>query len=269
MNYEITQELAKSGHQLAVLLGTQHGQMDAASLVQRMAGQLEVLAAVLREKTKRSDALVAENTFLMNMAARELSTSWMFHKTMLGAQAALVCIAQGDIKSARDWLEGTTDEAGAELPDDITVAGLQDWFNAQMVSNDGKTGFLTRDEAEKAIRAETPATGAFLTELKAQARSEGIDYAASRLAAAFNHGFVDKPVKEVADVVRMILTAKEDLANDPLPAPDALSGEYAEQALEGFAAELRKSGGQSTTDEISPLPVERELLMALRKGGAA
>lgn len=137
-----------------------------------MAGQLEVLAAVLREKTKRSDALVAENTFLMNMAARELTTSWMFHKTMLGAQAALVCVAQGDIKSAREWLQGTTDEAGAELPDDITVAGLQDWFNAQMVGNDGKTGFLTRDEAEKAIRAETPATDTFLREVQAQGVEE-------------------------------------------------------------------------------------------------
>lgn len=89
---------------------------------------------------------------------------------------------------------------------------------------------------------ETPATDAFIAEVRAQARSEGINYAASRLAAAFNHGFVDKPVKEVADVVRMILTAKEDLANDPLPAPDALSGEYAEQALEEFAAQLRKGG---------------------------
>ncbi|WP_185696610.1 hypothetical protein [Cronobacter sakazakii] len=175
MNYEITQELAKSGHQLAVLLGTQHGMLDASSLVQRMSGQLEVLAAVLREKTKRSDALVAENTFLMNMAARELSTSWMFHKTMLGAQAALVCVAQGDIKSARNWLEGTTDEAGAELPDDITVAGLQPWFDSQMVSNDGKTGFLTRDEAEKAIRAEIPATDAFLSEVKAQAITSALD----------------------------------------------------------------------------------------------
>ncbi|ELY6211936.1 hypothetical protein SNQ23_001762 [Cronobacter dublinensis] len=168
MNYEKTKELAKSGHQLVVLLGTQNGMHEAASLVQRMAGQLEVLAAVLREKTKRSDAVVAENTFLMNMAASELATSWMFHKTMLGAQAALVCIAQGDIKSARDWLEGTTDEAGAEIPNDITVAGLEDWFNGQMISNGGKTGFLTRDEAEKAIRAETPATDAFLREVRAQ-----------------------------------------------------------------------------------------------------
>lgn len=71
MNYEITQELAKSGHQLAVLLGTQHGQLDAASLVQRMAGQLEVLAAVLREKTKRSDALAAENVAQKNFIIKD------------------------------------------------------------------------------------------------------------------------------------------------------------------------------------------------------
>ncbi len=81
---------------------------------------------------------------------------------------------------------------------------------------------------------------AALAEVRAQARNEGINYAASRLAAAFNHGFVDKPLAEVFDVVRMILTAKEDLANDPIPAADGLSGEYAEKSLEEFAAQLRK-----------------------------
>ncbi|HED2269623.1 TPA: hypothetical protein R4Y14_003061 [Citrobacter freundii] len=86
----------------------------------------------------------------------------------------------------------------------------------------------------------TPATDAFLAEVRAQARNEGINYAAGRLAAAFNHGFVDKPLAEVYDVVRMILTAKEDLANDPLPAADGLSGEYAEKFLAEFAAQLRK-----------------------------
>lgn len=76
-------------------------------------------------------------------------------------------------------------------------------------------------------------------ELKvAQACNEGINYAASRLAAAFNHGFVDKPLAEVYDVVRMILTTKEDLANDP--AADSLSGEYAEKSLAEFAAQLRQ-----------------------------
>ncbi|EEN6002594.1 Eae-like protein [Salmonella enterica subsp. enterica] len=87
---------------------------------------------------------------------------------------------------------------------------------------------------------ETPATDAFLAEVRASARNEGINYAASRLAAAFNHGFLDKPVSEVLDVTRMILSAKEDLANDPLPADDGLSGEYAEKAIEEWAAQLRK-----------------------------
>lgn len=36
-----------------------------------------------------------------------------------------------------------------------------------------------------------PAYDAYLAEVRAQARNEGINYAASRLAAAFNHGFVD------------------------------------------------------------------------------
>lgn len=88
----------------------------------------------------------------------------------------------------------------------------------------------------------TPATDAYMAEVRLQARNEGINYAASRLAAAFNHGFVDKPLAEVYDVVRMILTAKEDLANDP--AADGLSGEYAEKSLAEFAAQLRQGVGK-------------------------
>jgi hypothetical protein len=86
----------------------------------------------------------------------------------------------------------------------------------------------------------TPATDAFLAEVRAQARDEGINYAAGRLAAAFNHGFVDKPLTEVCDVVRMILDTKEELANSTLPTSDGISGEYAEKFLAEFAAQLRK-----------------------------
>ncbi|HBY6319511.1 TPA: hypothetical protein ACK1ZQ_001245 [Klebsiella pneumoniae] len=85
---------------------------------------------------------------------------------------------------------------------------------------------------------ETPATDRIVAGIKADGRAEGINFAASRLAAAFNHGFVDKPMAEVFDVVRMILTAKEDLANDP--AADGLSGEYAEKSLAEWEAELRE-----------------------------
>ncbi|EAA4008660.1 Eae protein [Salmonella enterica subsp. enterica] len=88
--------------------------------------------------------------------------------------------------------------------------------------------------------AELEAKYAALAEVRESARNEGINYAAGRLASAFNHGFLDKPVSEVLDVTRMILSAKEDLANNPLPADDGLSGEYAEKSIEEWAAQLRK-----------------------------
>ncbi|EOC7161090.1 hypothetical protein V9719_20775 [Klebsiella pneumoniae] len=135
-------------------------------------------AALVTEVEKlraERDRLVTENAYLLNGAARELNTSWMFHKTMLGAQAALACLSLGRESAARDWLEGTTDEAGSEIPDDITVAGLQVWFDSQMVSNDGKSGFLTRKEAEEAIRKACPATDAFLAGIKADAITASLD----------------------------------------------------------------------------------------------
>lgn len=86
---------------------------------------------------------------------------------------------------------------------------------------------------------ETPDTDAFLAEIRAEARNEGINYTASRLAAAFNHGFINKSLREVFDVTRMILSAKEELANEPHPI-DGLSGEYAEKSLEEWAEQIRK-----------------------------
>ncbi|EBA7036773.1 hypothetical protein VLQ41_001115 [Salmonella enterica] len=85
----------------------------------------------------------------------------------------------------------------------------------------------------------TPDTDAFLAEIRAEARNEGINYTASRLAAAFNHGFINKSLREVFDVTRMILSAKEELANEPHPI-DGLSGEYAEKSLEEWAEQIRK-----------------------------
>ncbi|EEW1027965.1 hypothetical protein ED202_04275 [Escherichia coli] len=92
-------------------------------------------------------------------------------------------------------------------------------------------------------QTEHPATDAFLAEVRAEARNEGINYTASRLAAAFNHGFINKSLREVFDVTRMILSAKEELANEPYPI-DGLSGEYAEKSLEEWAEQISKGGNQ-------------------------
>ncbi|MGI5570554.1 hypothetical protein [Escherichia coli] len=99
------------------------------------------------------------------------------------------------------------------------------------------------DYRAKSMQSDTPATDAFLSEIRAEARNEGINYTASRLAAAFNHGFINKSLREVFDVTRMILSAKEELANEPHPI-DGLSGEYAEKSLEEWAEQIRKGGNQ-------------------------
>lgn len=44
-----TKELVKAGHELVVLLGNQHGMIDAASLVQRLTAQLDITAAALKQ----------------------------------------------------------------------------------------------------------------------------------------------------------------------------------------------------------------------------
>ncbi|MCL3216915.1 hypothetical protein L6M70_14680 [Klebsiella pneumoniae] len=53
------------------------------------AGELSIREQKFLKLAKAFKQLAAENTYLLNGAARELNTSWMFHKTMLGAQAAL------------------------------------------------------------------------------------------------------------------------------------------------------------------------------------
>ncbi|EOX9389720.1 ead/Ea22-like family protein [Escherichia coli] len=111
------------------------------------------------------------------------------------------------------------------------------------VTDAGQAGVAAMIINDALHHRETPATDAFLAEIRAEARNEGINYTASRLAAAFNHGFINKSLREVFDVTRMILSAKEELANEPHPL-DGLSGEYAEKSLEEWAEQIRKGSSQ-------------------------
>ncbi|HDH8607063.1 TPA: ead/Ea22-like family protein, partial [Escherichia coli] len=78
------------------------------------------------------------------------------------------------------------------------------------VTDAGQAGVAAMIINDALHHSETPATDAFLAEIRAEARNEGINYTASRLAAAFNHGFINKSLREVFDVTRMILSAKEE-----------------------------------------------------------
>ncbi len=83
----------------------------------------------------------------------------------------------------------------------------------------------------------TPATDAFLAEVRAQAHKEGAHFVANRMLAAWEAGFIDDTAKNAADIARMILTSTEFMA-------DAPEGDYdrslADGVLEDIAAQLRK-----------------------------
>lgn len=179
----------------------------------------------------RNEALVAENAYLLPKAASELSNSWVLHKYLIGIQAAIMYLDSGNKTAAQEWLYGTISGPGFEFPDE--VEDIDAWANHQMRDSIG------HERALEIIKAEIPATGAFLSKVRKQARNEGVNYAASRLAGAFNNGFVDKQLAEVADVVQMILDAKADMANNPNPPADGLSGEYARKSLEDWKEQLR------------------------------
>lgn len=130
------------------------------------------------------------------------------------------------------------ENAALKNPDNWLAQSDYGYEAAEVSRGNGSSGDEALYAGMVAIinRITTPATDAWVNEQRAVYRAEGINFAAARLAAAFNHGFVDKPTAEVYDVVKSILEAKEELSSAP---EDGLSGEYAKQALNDWAAQLR------------------------------
>lgn len=146
-----------------------------------------------------------------------------------------VVLAIEKLKAGLDVQSARSDALAAKLNDVCAENAALIGFDADEFSYNGP--YQPDDAVLEKLK--TPATDAWVKEQRAAGRVEGVNFAAARLAAAFNHGFIDKPTAEVYDVVKAVLGAKEDLATAP---DDGLSGEYAEQALNDWAAQLR--GGQ-------------------------
>lgn len=88
---------------------------------------------------------------------------------------------------------------------------------------------------------ETPATDAFLAEVKTEARKEGAYFVANRMLAAWEAGFIDDTAKNAADIARMILTSTEFMANAP---EGDFDRSFSDGVIEDIAAQLRKGGNQ-------------------------
>ncbi|HCU6447348.1 TPA: hypothetical protein OU233_000789 [Escherichia coli] len=97
--------------------------------------------------------------------------------------------------------------------------------------------FILRDS----IRVDTPATDAFLAEVKTEARKEGAYFVANRMLAAWEAGFIDDTAKNAADIARMILTSTEFMANAP---EGDFDRSFSDGVLEDIAAQLGKGGKQ-------------------------
>ncbi|EHD5817257.1 hypothetical protein CHN27_000042 [Escherichia coli] len=97
------------------------------------------------------------------------------------------------------------------------------------------------DYRAKSLQSDTPATDAFLTEVKTEARKEGAYFVANRMLAAWEAGFIDDTAENAADIARMILTSTEFMAN-------AQEGDFdrsfSDGVLEDIAAQLRQEAAQ-------------------------
>ncbi|HDO7274179.1 TPA: hypothetical protein ACG2WG_000984 [Escherichia coli] len=205
--------LVAAGHEMASELKAECGAVDmrsVAKLISDLATQLEV-------QLVRANAL-AEDQQKAIESIKQADASVKLAHEKFSALAAENAVMLETIEAVRSVADNSSGIAGWHLNGDIAT-----WEEILPEIND----------------IETPATDAFLAEIRAEARNEGINYTASRLAAAFNHGFINKSLREVFDVTRMILSAKEELANEPHPI-DGLSGEYAEKSLEEWAEQIRK-----------------------------
>lgn len=208
--------LVAAGHEMASELKAECGAVDmrsVAKLISDLATQLEV-------QLVRANALAEDHQRAIESIKQADSAVKLAHEKFSALAA--------ENELARKAVQAFCD-----------VVGDNTEIISELVGQDGVLVIL------KAMKAtgNMSATDAFLAEIRAEARNEGINYTASRLAAAFNHGFINKSLREVFDVTRMILSAKEELANEPHPI-DGLSGEYAEKSLEEWAEQIRKGGNQ-------------------------
>ncbi|KZQ76112.1 hypothetical protein A3N52_10255 [Klebsiella aerogenes] len=108
--------------------------------------------------------LAAENAYLIPKAASELSNAWVLHKYLIGIQAAIMYLDNGNKKAAQEWLYGTIAGPGFEFPDEVD--DIDAWATHQM------RGSISHPRALEIIKEETPATDRIVAGIKADAAAQ-------------------------------------------------------------------------------------------------
>ncbi|WP_337037781.1 MULTISPECIES: hypothetical protein [Pseudescherichia] len=181
------------------LVTTAHGyatsiqQIDTHSaIVREMASRLEALNLAhiggmnsLRSAISDRDQLAAENAYLLPRAASELSNAWVLHKYLIGIQAAIMYLDNGNKNAAQEWLYGTIAGPGFEFPDEVD--DIDAWATHQM------RGSISHPRALEIIKEETPATDAFLREQQAK----GVEMFAEVCSTANNGHEIHPDIEEI------------------------------------------------------------------------
>ncbi|HBD1380205.1 TPA: hypothetical protein KHU63_000598 [Escherichia coli] len=207
--------LVAAGHEMASELKAECGAVDmrsVAKLISDLATQLEV-------QLVRANALAEDHQRAIDSIKQADSAVKLAHEKFSALAAENVGIKSA-IPEPRD-IEDDNDNM-----DDVSLA--EDF------------GFNHAIERMRR-RIETPATDAFLAEVKTEARKEGAYFVANRMLAAWEAGFIDDTAKNAADIARMILTSTEFMANAP---EGDFDRSFSDGVLEDIAAQLRKGGNQ-------------------------
>ncbi|HBV0361981.1 TPA: hypothetical protein L4T39_002071 [Escherichia coli] len=201
--------LVSAGHEMASELKAECGAVDmrsVAKLISDLATQLEV-------QLERANALAEDQ------------------------QRAIESIKQADaaVKLAHEKFSALAAEnAGLKHAMAVTLEHVS-------VTDAGQAGVAAMIINDALHHSETPATDAFLAEVKTEARKEGAYFVANRMLAAWEAGFIDDTAKNAADIARMILTSTEFMANAP---EGDFDRSFSDGVLEDIAAQLRKGGNQ-------------------------
>lgn len=201
--------LVAAGHEMASELKAECGAVDmrsVAKLISDLATQLEV-------QLVRANALAEDQ------------------------QKAIESIKQADsaVKLAHEKFSALAAEnAGLKHAMAVTLEHVS-------VTDAGQAGVAAMIINDALHHSETPATDAFLAEVRTEARKEGAYFVANRMLAAWEAGFIDDTAKNAADIARMILTSTEFMANAP---EGDFDRSFSDGVLEDIAAQLRKGGNQ-------------------------
>lgn len=201
--------LISAGHEMASELKAECGAVDmrsVAKLISDLATQLEV-------QLVRANALAEDQ------------------------QKAIESIKQADaaVKLAHEKFSAlAVENAGLKHAMAVTLEHVS-------VTDAGQAGVAAMIINDALHHSETPATDAFLAEVKTEARKEGAYFVANRMLAAWEAGFIDDTAKNAADIARMILTSTEFMANAP---EGDFDRSFSDGVLEDIAAQLRKGGNQ-------------------------